>query len=94
MNAIRQLLEKVNPEKFKEIFGVDMSHASELIDAKTITISKLMKIVPEGIPDPSPFIYDSTMFAMAGLMTVAAASHIMVKKIDPKHYEKVDEGKK
>ncbi len=88
INAINDLLAKVNPEKFKAFFGEDISQASELIDAKTLTINKLMSIVPEGITNPSPFIYDSTMYAMAGLMTVAAASHYMVKKVDPKHYEK------
>jgi hypothetical protein len=94
MNAIRDLLEKVSPEKFKEIFGVDMSHVQEMIDAKTITINKLMRMVPEGVQDPSPFIYDSTMYAMAALMTVAAASHILVKRIDANYYEKIEEVKK
>lgn len=94
MNAIRELLEKVSPEKFQEIFGVDMSHVAELIDAKTLTISKLMKMVPQGVQDPSPFIYDSTMYAMAGLMTMAAASHILVKKVDTKYLEKIEEPKK
>ena len=93
-NALQDLLEKVNPEKFKEFFGVDLSHASELIDAKTLTINKLMTIMPEGITNPSPFIYDSTMYAMAGLMSVAAASHFMVKKVDKKFYENVEEPKK
>ena len=91
MNAITDLLAKVSPEKFKDFFGVDISQASELIDAKTLTINKLMSIVPEGITNPSPFIYDSTMYAMAGLMTVAAASHYMVKKVDAKHYERIEE---
>lgn len=35
---------------------------------KALTIGKLMEIVPAGTMDPTPFIYDSTMYTMAGLM--------------------------
>ena len=36
--------------------------------AKALTIGKLMEIAPAGTMDPTPFIYDSTMYTMAGLM--------------------------
>lgn len=36
--------------------------------AKALTIGKLMEIAPAGTVDPTPFIYDSTMYTMAGLM--------------------------
>lgn len=36
--------------------------------AKALTIGKLMEIAPGGTMDPTPFIYDSTMYTMAGLM--------------------------
>jgi len=36
--------------------------------AKALTISKLIEIAPVGTMDPTPFIYDSTMYTMAGLM--------------------------
>lgn len=35
---------------------------------KALTIGKLMEIAPAGTVDPTPFIYDSTMYTMAGLM--------------------------
>ena len=58
--------------------------------SKTLTISKLLEIAPVGTVDPSPYIYDNTMYAMAGLMSIAAISHIMVKPVDPKYFEKVE----
>jgi hypothetical protein len=33
-----------------------------------LTISKLIDIMPAGTIDPSPFIYDTTLYTMAGLM--------------------------
>ena len=86
-NAINDLLQRISPEKFQEFFGVDMSHVNELIQAKTITINKLMTLVPEGVQDPTPFLYDSTMYVMTGLMAMSALSHYMVKPVDAKYFE-------
>lgn len=36
--------------------------------SKALTIGKLMELVPAGTADPTPFIYDSTLYTMAGLM--------------------------
>lgn len=86
MSAINDLISKMTPEKFKEVFGVDLSKANELIEAKTITINKLMKEMPEGVQNPSPYLYDSTLYTMAGLMTIAAVSHYMVKPVNKKYF--------
>lgn len=86
--AIDKLLEKIDPEKFKEFFGVDISKANELIEAKTITINKLMNLVPDGVQNPTPFLYESTLYSMAGLMALAAASHCMVRPLNEKYFEK------
>ena len=37
-----------------------------LVDAKTVTIARLMDIAPAGTVDPTPFLYDTTCFAAAG----------------------------
>ena len=82
------LLSKVDPSRFHEVFGTDLSQAQTLIEAKTLTITKLMTIMPPGTLDPSPFIYNKTMYAMASLVSVGAALHFMVKPVDPKFFEK------
>jgi hypothetical protein len=61
------------------------------VQSKTLTIARLMEIAPTGTTNPAPYIYDSTMYAMAGLMAIAAVSHAMVKPVDPKYYEKLPE---
>ena len=40
------------------------------------------------LKDPTPFIYDTTCYAMAGLMAVALTSHAMVRVLDKKQVEK------
>ena len=85
--AISDLIAKISPEKFKEFFGVDVSQAKELIETKTVTINSLMKLVPEGTQNPTPFLYDSTLYSMAGLMTMAAVMHYMVRPVNQKYFE-------
>ena len=79
---------KVDPDKFQALFGTDISQAQSLIEAKTLTISKLMTIMPQGTIDPSPFIYNNTMYTMAGLVGIGAMLHFMVRPVDRKYFEK------
>merc|ERR1712106_986280 len=87
-NAINDLLSKVGPSAFLSTFGANVGDAQTLIEAKTLTISKLMSIMPPGTIDPSPFLYNNTMYTMAGLVGVASVLHFMVKPVDKKFFEK------
>jgi len=86
--AFTQLLAKVDPTAFQEKFGVDVGAAQTLIEAKTLTISKLMTIMPPGTIDPTPFLYNNTMYTMAGLVGLGAMMHFMVRPVNPKFFEK------
>ena len=58
----------------------------ELVKAKTVTVSKLMEIAPEGTVDPTPSLYNTTMYAMAGLLIVAFFSNLLMKPVHSKHF--------
>jgi len=90
-SAIHGLLQKVDPVAFQSKFGVDISQADELIKAKTMTINKLMEIVPAGIQDPTPFMYNTSFYSIAGLISVAAVAHYMVSPVKPGYYEDIEE---
>ncbi len=47
-----ELLRGVEPALFLERFGVGLDQAQALIQAKTLTIAKLMAILPPGTVDP------------------------------------------
>ena len=63
-----------------------IENLEQLISAKTVTISKLMEVVPEGTIDPTPSLYNSTMYAMAGLLVIAFFSNLFMKPVDKKHH--------
>ena len=68
-NAIENLVSKISPEKFQEIYGAPIEQLSLLVKQKTVTISSLMQHMPEGTINPSTTLYNSTMYAMAGLVS-------------------------
>ncbi len=85
-NAILSLSEKVDPTLFQEKFGSSINNLQELITAKTVTIPKLMEIVPVGTIDPTPSLYNTTMYAMAFLLFIAFLSNLTIKKVDSRHH--------
>jgi hypothetical protein len=56
-----------------------MESAYELLASKTLTISKLLVLAPPGTLDPTPHLYDTTMYALSGLMAMAVITHSMVR---------------
>jgi len=91
---ISELSSKLSPEKFLEVYGATIDNLSELVKQKTVTISNLMQYVPEGTINPSATIYNTTMFAMAGLLAIAFVSNLLIGPVNKKHHMTEEELKK
>eukprot|EP00048_Salpingoeca_helianthica_P020097 m.4800 g.4800 ORF g.4800 m.4800 type:complete len:672 (-) comp4393_c0_seq1:17-2032(-) len=85
-HAIEALASKVEPGIFEQTFGAPLTELSTLIAAKTVTIPQLMQVVPAGVPDPSPTLYNTTLYSMAALAAVAMLSNAAIRPVDPKHF--------
>jgi MFS family permease len=85
-DGIDELAVKVDPATFEQTFGAPLDQLPALVEAKTVTIPKLMAIAPPGTEDPSAGLYNTTMFLMAGLLLVALLANARVKPVDPKHH--------
>ena len=85
--SIDEILTRVDPEVFKSLTGEELSAAQHLLETKSLTLSKLVTVLPPDMPDPSPFLYDSTMYTMAGLAACSAILHYYVKPVDKKYFE-------
>jgi MFS family permease len=84
--AIEQLAAKVDPAAFEATFGAGRQQLPALVAANTVTIAKLMELLPPGTPDPSATLYNSTMQVMAGLLVVALVANLLVRPVDPRHH--------
>ncbi len=85
-NAINSLANKVDPAQFQQAFGAGINQLQMLIETKTVTIARLMEIAPPGTMDPTSGLYNSTMYAMAGLLVVAFFANLGIKHVDDKHH--------
>jgi MFS family permease len=87
-NAIDDLVSKIDPSQFQAKFGAGIEQLQTLIDAKTVTIAKLMEIVPVGTIDPTPNLYNTTMYLMAVVLFIALLANAFMHPVDAKHYMK------
>ena len=84
--AINDLVAKIDPEIFKNTFGAGVEQIDQLVETKTVTISKLMEIAPAGTVDPTANLYNATMYLMACLLAIALISNARMRPVDPKHH--------
>jgi len=84
--AIRDLVARVDPSQFQAAFGAGLEQLELLVSQQTVTISKLMEIVPAGTPDPTNSLYNTTMYLMAALLAIALVANALMRPVDPKHH--------
>lgn len=84
--VLHELAAKVDPATFMQKFGDTITNLDQLIATKTVTISQLMEIVPPGTVDPTPSLYNSTMFAMAALLMLAFLANLTIRKVNDRHH--------
>jgi hypothetical protein len=86
-SAIKSLAEKVDPATFQAKFGAGLDQLDKLVQAKTVTISKLMEIIPAGtVLDPTPSLYNTTMYCMAALLVIAFFANLFLKPVSAKYH--------
>jgi MFS family permease len=84
--AIERLARSVDPQHFEDEFGAPIDQLSTMVEQKTVTISRLMEIVPPGTVDPSSSLYNSTMYLMAALLAFALLANMAIRPVDEKHH--------
>ncbi len=84
-DAIRELSGLVDPARFAATFGAGLDELATLVEARTVTITKLMEIAPPGTPDPTSSLYNSTMILMAALLAIALVANALMRPVSPRH---------
>lgn len=89
-NAIDDLLQTIeghDASALERSFGVsinDDAGIQKMVDAKTLTVEKLMELAPAGTIDPTPYLYNTTLYVAAGLMSLAFLSNLVIRPLDLK----------
>jgi hypothetical protein len=85
-SAVQDLAAKIDPAAFAEKFGAPVTQLDQLVAAKTVTIAKLMEIAPAGTVDPTPSLYNTTMYCMAALLVVAFFANLFMRPVKAHHH--------
>ena len=86
VNAIKDLVAHIDPLVFKSTFGAGVEQLNTLMETKTVTIAKLMEISPTGTLDPTPSLYNQTMYLMAALLVIAFIANFFMRPVHPSHH--------
>jgi MFS family permease len=84
--AIRDLVVRVDPARFQAAFGAGVDQLETLVAQQTVTIAKLMEIAPPGTVDPTPSLYNLTMYLMAALLAIALVANAFMAPVAGKHH--------
>lgn len=87
-SAIEDLAGRIDSASFKAAFGAGKDQLQTLVEAKTVTISKLMEIAPPGTVDPTPGLYNTTMYLMAVLLFIALLANAFMHPVASRHHMK------
>ena len=74
--AVRDLAAKVDDRAFELAFGGGKDHLVELLEHKTVSIHRLLELLPAGTQDPTPFLYDKAMYILAGCNALALLTNL------------------
>jgi len=85
-DAIGDLVARIDPARFQAAFGASMDQLDLLVSQQTVTIAKLMEIVPPGTADPTSSLYNTTMYLMAALLAIALVCNALMKPVHSKHH--------
>jgi hypothetical protein len=85
-SALHDLAARVDPERFRAAIGAGLDQLDALIKGQTVTIAKLLEIAPAGTVDPTPSLYNVTMYLMASLLAIALVANALMKPVAAKHY--------
>lgn len=88
VNAIHDLAAKVDPAAFLQRFGAGVDQLDALLSAQTVNIARLMEIAPPGTVDPTPGLYNTTMYLMAALLAIGLVSNALMRPVAGRHVMK------
>jgi MFS family permease len=83
--AIEELVELVDEDTFRAVFQVGKEQSPALLQNKLLSIDGLMQIAPPDTVDPTPFLYNDSMYAAAGLLSVATVVNFMIRPVNEKY---------
>ena len=84
--SIDKLVSEIDPPLFARTFGAGIEELEQLVDTHTVTLAKLTELAPHGTVDPTPYLYNSTLYLMAALLVIGLICNALMTQVKPVHF--------
>jgi hypothetical protein len=64
--------------------------ANTTLRERAIATAKLLEIAPPGAANPTPSLYNLTMYLMAALLAIALVANALMRPVHPKHLKEAE----
>merc|ERR1712079_626854 len=64
-----------------------------LMKTKAVTLNRLVESLPPGVTDPTPFLYNESLYASAGLLVIGFSANRMIRAVKLKHFNLSPDGR-
>merc|ERR1719502_950361 len=85
--ACRELTDAIEPAVFESKFGAPSTQLDVLMSTKTVTLKRLVEIMPPGMQDPTPFLYNESLYTSAGLLVIGFSANHMIRRVDRARFD-------
>ena len=75
---------RCDPDAFQVAFGAPISNLDALVQANTVTITRLVDILPEGTVDPTPCLYNPALYVCAACLGAGVLFNSAIQPISAK----------
>ncbi len=83
-DAVADLSSQVPDAAFEAAFLAPKEDIASLVEAKTVTINRLLELLPAGTVDPTPCLYDSALMVLSAGSLVALGTNMLLRPVHPK----------
>jgi len=83
----KELTAVIEPAVFEAKFGAPAADLEMLIGTKTVTLKRLVELMPPGMQDPTPFLYNETFYTSASLLVVGFTANKLIHRIEKHHFD-------
>lgn len=77
--GVHDLAAQMDPATFESTFGQPIEKLDALVASKAVTIPGLLAALPPGTLDPTPGLYNDTMYIMGGALATAAVCNSLIR---------------
>lgn len=90
--ACLELSSQIDPAVFEEKFGAQISELEALMASNSVTLSRLVELLPPHVQDPTPFLHSDSLTCSASLLAAGFIANSMITRVDPKMFNLAPDG--